>query len=245
MDRNGTPLFIKKKNQYVPNPRANTRDVVNYMRGNTTNNDAYNYLTNSYMNPNFLNHANNCRDCMQCFEKKALPSIPYMFPKSSDDPFEMGLGRWDLYNPTNQEQLVKNVCDLKKMKGSPTCMRVANKRRNVRKLRDANIGYELGVNPSLSYLNMNMLKRLARTYGISPTQRKSDLLKELSKIQNINLRQLIKDTKYNELQNIAKKNNIAANVKKIQLENKILRFLVTRDGGKIPGGPFDHIISYL
>ena len=76
------------------------------------------------MNPNFLNHAHNCRDCMQHFEKKALPAIPYMFPKSSDDPFEMGLGRWDLYNPTNQEQLVKNICDLKKMKGSPTCMRI-------------------------------------------------------------------------------------------------------------------------
>jgi len=245
MDRYGKPLFIKKKNRYVPNPRANTRDVVDYMRGDITNNDAYNYLTNSYMNPNFLNHANNCRDCMQHFEKKALPAIPYMFPKSSDDPFEIGLSRWDLYNPTNQEQLVKNICDLKKMKGSPTCIRVADKCRNKRKLRDAHIGYELGVNPSLSYLNMNMLKRLARTYGISPTQRKSDLLKELSKIQNINLRQLIKDTQYKELQNIAKKNKINSNVKKIQLENQILRFLVTRDGGKIPGGPFDHIISYL
>ena len=90
-----------------------------------------------------------------------------------------------------------------------------------------------------------MLKRLARTHGISPTQRKSDLLKELSKIQRINLRQLIRDTQYNELQNIAKKNKITANVKKLQLENEILRFLVTRDGGRIPGGPFDHIMSYL
>ena len=58
MDRYGTPLFIKKNNKYIPNPRANKIDVVNYIRGGTMNNNA-----NPYMNPNFLNHSNNCRDC--------------------------------------------------------------------------------------------------------------------------------------------------------------------------------------
>lgn len=64
MDRYGKPLFIRKNNKYIPNPRANKTDVVNYIRDGIMNNNECNNLTTSYMNPNFLNHANNCRDCM-------------------------------------------------------------------------------------------------------------------------------------------------------------------------------------